>query len=462
MTSDPNLTIPEILQGPAKLIDVILALKAPCKYRYFLAKGGRGGGKSQYIARLLLYLGEKRKLRIVCGREIQKNITESVHSILSDLITSYGLNDYKVFTTKIVHKKSGTVFNFRGFRDQGALNIQGMEGVDIVWIDEAQALTKFTLDKLIPTIRKNKSKVFFSMNPHVDDDPVVVFCDEREDCFIIDINYNENSFVTDALTHEAEECKKKSKAQGTTDYEHIWMGVPLDKTEDAVFTGSELEIARTLTYPLRAGYGTRLAAFDIARFGDDKCACIIIQQMGSLHWEEVFLDEWGHKDLNYSTGRILSIINEHRVDGSIVDEDGIGSGPLDTFRHGRQMDTITGFRNPSISYENNKDYANHRTVNAYVLKDMLMNHHIHLHDLGLIKELKNSIRFTYDHQQRKILISKKIMKEKFNEASPNKADALIMAVSLIDKVEKIQGNQYRHQQNMQAPEENLFMSAGIR
>ena len=455
MTLDPNLTIPKILQGPSKLVKIIEVFN---KFRYFLAKGGRGGGKSQYIGRFLLYLGEKRKLRIVCGREIQKNITESVHSLLADLIIAYELHDYKVFTTKIVHKKSGTVFQFRGFRDQGALNIKGMEGVDIVWIDESQGLTKNTIDVLIPTIRKDNAKVFFTMNPHVDDDPVVMFCADRDDCYTIDINYDENPFVTNALTHEAEECKKKD----VDDFEHIWMGVPLDKTEDAVYTASELEIARTSVYPMREGYGMRLAAFDIARFGDDKCAAMIIQQMGALHWEEVFMDEWGHKDLNYTTGRILAILNEQRVDGSIVDEDGIGSAPLDTLRHGRGMDTITGFRNPAIGYKDNQDYANNRTVNAYKLKDMLVNGHIHLHDAGLIKELKNAIRFTYDHQQRKILISKQIMKEKFNEKSPNKADCVIMVVSLIGNVKQIQEAKYNRYSNQQAPESNLFESAGIR
>ena len=456
MTLDPNLTVPKILQGPVKLVEIIQQIK---NYRYFLTKGGRGGGKSQYIGRLLLYLGQIRKLRIVCGREIQKNIDESVHSLLSDLIIKYELSDYKVFKSKIVQKKSGTTFNFRGFRDQGALNIKGMEGVDIVWIDESQGLTKNTIDVLIPTIRKDNAKVFFTMNPHVDDDPVVVFCDGRDDCYTIDINYDENDFVTDALRHEADECKKKD----VEDYNHIWMGVPLDKTEDAVYTASELEVARTTIYPLREGYGMRIAGFDIARFGDDKCAAVVLQQMGALHWEEVFVDEWQNKDLNYTTGRILTIINEQRIDSSIIDEDGIGSGPLDTLSKGRGMREVTGFRNPTIGYQDNKDYANNRTVNAYKLKDMLVNQYIHLHDEGMIKELKNAIRFTYDHQQRKILIPKDVMKKPpYLQKSPNKADGLIMVVSLIGNVKAVQDRQYRGHANQQAPECNLFESAGIR
>jgi len=167
----------------------------------------------------------------VCGRETQNSINESVYSLLVDLIRKYNLA-FEVFSTKITHKVSGTTVAFRGFREQGAFNIQGMEGIDIVWIDEAQAITKQTLDVLIPTIRKDKAKIFFTMNPHVIDDPVVNFCLGRKDCLHIKINYDENKYCTQALINEAEECKKKS----IEDYNHIWLGQPLDKSEDAVFS----------------------------------------------------------------------------------------------------------------------------------------------------------------------------------------------------------------------------------
>jgi len=146
---------PEILKIPNKLKPIITEFDS---YRYFLLEGGRGGGKSQSIGRFILYLCEHYSLRIVCGRETQNSINESVYSLLVDLIRANNLA-FNVFSTKIVHKISGTTINFRGFREQGAFNIQGLEGVDIVWIDEAQAITKQTLDVLIPTIRKDKAKI---------------------------------------------------------------------------------------------------------------------------------------------------------------------------------------------------------------------------------------------------------------------------------------------------------------
>ena len=446
-----DLELPQILQMPNKLMQVIKDINL---YRYFMAEGGRGGGKSQAMGRTLLYLGERKQFRIVCGRETQNSINESVYSLLIDLINAYNLN-YEVQASKLIHRMTGTTINFRGFREQGRFNIQGMEGVDILHIDEAQAITKQTLDVLIPTIRKENAKIFFSMNRHVEKDPVFDTFVNRSDCLHIHINYYENQFCTEALKHEAMECKKLSEA----DYEHIWLGQPLTKTEDAVFSYQELVATRLNKHTLAPGYGLRLGGDDVARYGDDKCAAVVIQQMGALHWEEIFTDEWEHKDLNYTTGRILMTHVEQGVMKSKIDEDGIGAGPLDTLVHGRGEDSFEGFRNPPLAYKDDKYYANVRTKNAYKLKDMVLKGHIAINNEELIKELC-TLKFTFDHMQRRILISKKIMKERFKIKSPNRADALIMAISLIGEVKEKQDTQYEHRET-QYRETDIFKDAGI-
>lgn len=447
-----SISVPELLKIPEKLFQLLVNLN---NYRYFLAKGGRGGAKSQSIARIVLYLGEKRKLRVVCGRETQNTIQESVYSLMVDLIRQYQLN-YEIQANKLTHRETGTDITFRGFRQQGAFNIQGMEGIDIVWIDESQALTKQTIDVLIPTIRKNNAKIFFSMNPHVFDDPVVVFLSNREDSLTVDINYNENPYCTDALKREAEECLKKDK----DDYEHIWLGKPLAMSEDAVFNMEELQECSINRHQPSEHYGLRVAGFDIARYGDDKCAAVIIQQMGALHWEVIHVDEWGHKDLNFTTGRILEIHKDYQVEQSIIDEDGLGAGPLDSLNVGRQLTCFTGFKNPNIAYKDNREYANPRTINAYKAKDMFRKHHLAITHIPLMKELC-TIKYTYDHQQRKVLVSKDKMRKE-GIKSPNLADALIMAVSLIGDVKAKQDNQYAVRKPQYCPEENIFGLAGIR
>lgn len=445
-------TLPKILQIPPKLYPIIDKFD---DYRYFLLEGGRGGGKSQSIGRFVLYLCEHYCLRVVCGREVQVSISESVYSLLVDLIRTNNLSSFEIMSQKITHKVTGSTINFRGFREQGAFNIQGMEGVDLVWIDEAQALTKQTLDVLIPTIRKDKAKVFFSMNRHVVNDPAYANFVNRTDCLHIKINFSDNPFCTAALIRESEECKKISEK----DYNHIWLGEPLDMAEDAVYSRSELEYCRDNKYSLKEGYGLRVAGFDIARYGDDKCAVVVLQQMGALHWETILVDEWDHKDLNYTTGRILHTSNQQNVAKAIIDEDGLGAGPFDTLTKGRGLDMFTGFRNPTIAYSENKEYANKRTLNAYKLKDMLMQNHIHLTEQKLIDECMQ-IKYTFDHNQRRILVSKDEMRKK-GFKSPNMYDALIMAVSLIGEAKLEQDMPYQPRINQQVSE-SLFGIAGIK
>ncbi len=364
--------------------------------------------------------------------------------------------NFDVQSAKIISRASGSTINFRGFRQQGAFNIQGLEGIDIVWIDEAQAITKTTLDVLIPTIRKDNAKIFFSMNRHVIDDPVYDFCANRDDCLHIKINYNENPYCTDALKKEASECKKKS----LSDYNHIWLGEPLAQNEDAVFSHEDIEKAKLNIYPLRDAYGMKIGGFDIARFGDDKCACFGLQQRGALHWCECFVDQWDHKDLNYTTGRILTTHIEQSFHQSIIDEDGIGAGPLDTLTKGRGMNDIQGFRNPPLNFKDDRFYANLRTKNAYRVRDMIQNGHLQILDEETGKELL-TLKYTFDHYQRRILISKEMMKKKYGVKSPNKADALIQVVSLIGNIKYEQDTQYRHQQTY-AKDDSLYEIAGVR
>lgn len=228
--------------------------------------------------------------------------------------------------------------------------------------------------------------------------------------------------------------------------------------DDFVFTYQELLASKTNKYALKESYGLRLAGFDIARYGNDKCACVIIQQMGATHWEVAHIDQWEHKDLNYTTGRILMTSTEQRTEKSIIDEDGIGSGPLDTLNKGRGLDNFVGFRNPPISYENNKFYANNRTKNAFKVKDLVLKGWLCITQDELIDELM-TLKFTFDNHQRRLLVSKEKMRKE-GIKSPNLADALIMAVSMIGEIHYKQDIQYFRQPTY-SKEDNLLGLVGL-
>ena len=95
---------------------------------------------------------------------MQDSIKDSVHKLLSDRINFYGLSDYKISETKIINQLSGTVFIFKGLREQDSNNIKSLEGIDIVWLEEAQKISKKSWEILDPTIRKAGSEIWISMN----------------------------------------------------------------------------------------------------------------------------------------------------------------------------------------------------------------------------------------------------------------------------------------------------------
>lgn len=450
--SSPPLTLPEFLNLPDKLLPLIYKFD---DYRIFLAEGGRGGAKSHSFARFLLYLGDRYKIRIACGRETQNSIEESVHQLLSELIVKYQLN-YDIQKARIIHRITGAEFIFLGLREQGRYNIKSLEGVDILWIEEGQVVTKPTIDVVLPTIRKKNSKIFITMNRHQVNDPAYSLLKDRPDCLHLHINYLENEHCTQELINEANICKALSEK----DYQHIWLGKPLDQGDDALYALSDFDNGKKNAHILSPGYGIRVAGFDIARYGDDKCAAFIFQQMGALHWEEIFCDEWDHKDLNYTTGRILMICNEQGVDMAAIDEDGMGAGPFDTLSKGRGLDYFVGFRNPAIGYQENRNFGNNRTVNAYKLKDALVKGHRHIKSQKAVDELL-TIKYTFDHNQRRILVSKDKMK-KDGFPSPNIADACIMAESLIGQVKQKQESQYEPNIQQYAKDDDLFKIAGVR
>lgn len=144
------------------------------KARYKIAFGGRGGAKSWTIAELLVVLASKHTLRILCAREIQKSITESVHQLLSDTITRLGLESIFTIQNNSIVCKNGSEFIFAGLRTN-VTEIKSMEGIDICWVEEAQAVSKQSWKLLIPTIRKAGSEIWISFNPDKKSDPTSQF-----------------------------------------------------------------------------------------------------------------------------------------------------------------------------------------------------------------------------------------------------------------------------------------------
>jgi phage terminase large subunit len=143
------------------------------QWRNIVFYGGRGSGKSRHVAIALLLRGRTKKLRILCTREIQNTIKDSVHKLLSDLIDQYGFTDYEVTERAIRNTITGTEFIFAGLR-HNVNEIKSMEGIDICWVEEAQSISEASLKVLVPTIRKPGSQLIYTFNRLTELDPVYV------------------------------------------------------------------------------------------------------------------------------------------------------------------------------------------------------------------------------------------------------------------------------------------------
>jgi phage terminase large subunit len=203
------------------------------QYRYKGAYGGRGSAKSWTFARALLLLGAQKPLRILCAREIQKSIKQSVHKLLSDQITAMGLDwFYEVLETEI-RGKNGTEFSFTGLATHTIDSIKSYEGCDICWVEEAHAVSKRSWDVLVPTIRKDGSEIWVSLNPELETDETYqrFVANPPPNSKIVKMNYMDNPWFTDVLEQERLHCKK-TDPKG---YENIWEGKCLPAAAGAIF-----------------------------------------------------------------------------------------------------------------------------------------------------------------------------------------------------------------------------------
>jgi phage terminase large subunit len=207
--------------------------------RYLAIHGGRGGGKSRSIATALVLRAARSPLRILCAREIQKSIKDSVKRLLDDEIERCGLRSFFVSTDTEIRGANGALFLFAGLRSN-VDSIKSLEGVDVAWVEEAQSVSQSSLDVLIPTIRKPNSQIIFSWNPSQSTDPVdAIFCGETTPprSRVVRVNWDSNPWFPDVLRAELEYDKRRDPDK----YRHVWEGEYLRNSERRVFKNWRVE-----------------------------------------------------------------------------------------------------------------------------------------------------------------------------------------------------------------------------
>lgn len=237
--------------------------------RYKVLYGGRGGAKSWGIARALLILGAQKPLRILCARETQKSISDSVHKLLSDQVEALGLGAYYEVQKSTIIGRNGSEFIFAGLR-QNVSNIKSYEACDICWVEEAQTVSRHSWEVLIPTIRKDNSEIWISFNPEL-------ATDETYQRFVINpppgaavsrLTFRDNPWFPPVLRQEMEHLKSTNQAS----YDHIWEGMCITSVEGAIYA-DELRAAELEQRITRVPYDPAkpVHTFWDLGFGDATC-----------------------------------------------------------------------------------------------------------------------------------------------------------------------------------------------
>lgn len=203
----------------------------PYRYRFF--HGGRGGGKSWTIARVLVCLAASRPLRILCCREFQNSIADSAKKLIADQIEMLGIARYFTVRDTSIWSSSGSEFLFKGL-SRNEQSIKSTEGIDICWVEEAQTISAPSLELLVPTIRKNGSELWFSFNPENERDPIYIYMQSLtgdSDAFIAKVNWSDNPWFPPELNSE----RKRMLRNNPELYGHIWEGDCRHISDSVVF-----------------------------------------------------------------------------------------------------------------------------------------------------------------------------------------------------------------------------------
>ena len=202
--------------------------------RYIGIWGGRGSGKSHFVAEWIVERCMLAKTNVVCIREVQKSLQQSVKKLLEDKIEALGVGHmFEVQEAKIKAPHCGVII-FQGMQNHTADSIKSLEGFDVAWVEEAQSLSQKSMDLLRPTIRKNGSMLLFTWNPRLASDPVDAFLrtdDPPPGSVVIEVNFTANPWFPKVLRQEME----YDRGRDPDKYAHVWLGQYLANSEARVF-----------------------------------------------------------------------------------------------------------------------------------------------------------------------------------------------------------------------------------
>lgn len=454
------------LQIPRKLHKVLTT-----KARIIVVIGGRSSGKSEGIARILLMKSQTEKADVLCGREYQNSIDDSVHKLLTTLINKLSIDDVSSTDKKIDYTHGGG-FRYKGFARNSSA-VKSAQDFKYSWVEEAQDLSAESIKDLLPTIRAKGSKLFFTGNPQASNDPfserfIAPFLSDilRDGYYeddmhcIIMMNWRDNPWHGELEQQRLWDYEHLSRAE----YDHIWEGAFNDDVENSIIKTEWFDSA--IDAHKRLGFkplGLEIVTHDPSDLGPDPKG--LVYRHGS-----VVLDVQENKtgDANDGCDWALDYAIDKKVDLFSWDCDGMGVAlkrQVTKAIDGKKIDyfMFKGSESPShpntiyqpVENEsrqkaktNKETFFNKRAQNYWRLHDRFYNTYRAIEfgefidpdelisidsSIGCMTQLRSEVcripRKPNGNGKIQIMTKKEMM-DKHKIKSPNLADSLMMSMEL--------------------------------
>ena len=388
-----------------------------CNKKHRLIVGGRAKGASWSIARILLTEGMSEPLFIVCVREVQKTMKDSVIKLLKDTIKVCNLSFFYKEVNNTIVGLNGTEFVFYGLHDYNADNIKSLEGADRCWVAESQSISRLSINTLRPTIRRDGSVVWWDFNPRYETDPVWIdyIMNKDPNAKVLLLNWRDNPWFTKSSAQD----KESDYARDADEARHIWEG-ELRLMGDTFVCPSDL-VNKAMGNNIIKPKGPIVVGADIAHQGGDRI---------------VFYKRHGNKIISKYISRYQDVpttiahLKAFLIDKSIIlniDNGHVGAAVADFLEKDGYLVNRINFGGVPLDTEHYEDVATEMYFN---LRDKL-----EFIDMPNDDELKSQLiqrKYAYINGRRgyevmKIESKKDLLKHAIMKyGSPDKADACVL------------------------------------
>lgn len=388
----------------------------PARYRG--AWGGRGSGKSNDRAQaVVLRMVTEPGSRIVCLREVQNSIKDSVYQLICDWIERLKLGPMFEITRDEIRGPGGSLCIFRGMKDQNAESIKSLEGYTIAWFEEAQTCSQRSLDLLRPTIRAPGSELWFTWNPRARTDPIDIFLRQKppRDAVVVRANYDSNPWFPSELEGERLLDETGDEAR----YRNIWLGDYEDQSDRQLISSKVVDRAMTTKAEVTR-QDEMIMAVDVARYGDDETVICFRRS------RDAYSEPWiqlSKLDTMEVAARVAFHYDRVRPNALFVDETGVGAGVVDRLKQLGYPVTPVNFGSKPDGMTNAK-VANKRAEMWVRMKEWL-NGEVGIPDDPQLAAQLTSVEYKHDANNALLLERKEDMKRR-GLPSPDRADALAL------------------------------------